>query len=56
LQLNKASRIAPNLVDVERLCSEMVKSLLLSWGADPAAVDAAHTVALEHVGRPGGPS
>ncbi len=51
LQLRKQTRIAPGLLDLEHLSSLAVRTLLLGWGAEEAAVDAA----LEEA-RGGGPS
>lgn len=42
LQLQKQARIAPEIIDVDRLSTQAVRTLLLGWGADARAVDAAH--------------
>lgn len=46
LQMHKQARVAPHLIDVERLSAAVVRALLMGWGADGAAVDAAHDEAL----------
>jgi hypothetical protein len=51
LLLRKQARVAPGLLDLDRLSTVAVRTLLLGWGADPAAVDAAFEEA-----RSGGPS
>ncbi len=51
LLLRKQSRVAPDLLDLDRLSTLATRTLLLGWGADSAAVDAA----LEEA-RSGGPS
>ncbi len=53
LQMHKQARIAPDLIDVDRLASRAIRTLLIGWGADPASVDAANDRALALIGRPG---
>lgn len=43
LQTRKLSRVAPELLDTERLAGELTRSLLRGWGAQPGALDAALT-------------
>jgi AcrR family transcriptional regulator len=51
VQLRKQARIAPALLDIDRLSAATVRTLLLGWGADPVAVTTAYEEA-----RSGGPS
>jgi len=41
LLLHKQARFAPEILDVDRLVTRGTRSLLLGWGANPRAVDAA---------------
>lgn len=50
LQLAKQSRIAPDVLDIERLAMRGTRALLLGWGAKPKTVDAA----LERAANLGG--
>jgi len=58
VQLRKQARVAPALLDLVRLSVSVVRTLLVGWGAEAAAVDAAYeeVVALGLAGRSGGPS
>ncbi|MCB9593338.1 MAG: TetR/AcrR family transcriptional regulator [Sandaracinaceae bacterium] len=42
LQMHKQARIAPNVIDVDRLATAALRTLLIGWGADPERVDLAH--------------
>lgn len=44
LPVAKVSNLAPELLDTGALVSELVRSLLVGWGADPAAVKQAATL------------
>ncbi len=57
LQLHKQSRLAPEVLDVERLAVRGTRALLCGWGAQEAAVEAAMNVAApvarsRHFGEP----
>ncbi|MBW2461828.1 MAG: TetR/AcrR family transcriptional regulator [Deltaproteobacteria bacterium] len=39
VQLRKQARVAPELLDLDRLVAMVVRTLLLGWGADEVAVD-----------------
>lgn len=41
LQMNKQARVAPALLDVDRLVMQGTRSLLVGWGGEPKKVDAA---------------
>jgi AcrR family transcriptional regulator len=41
LQLQKQARIAPAIIDVDRLITQAVRTLLCGWGADARALDRA---------------
>lgn len=41
LQTRKLARVAPEILDADRLARELVQSLLLGWGATHEALDAA---------------
>lgn len=41
LMLHKQTRLAPDVLDLDRLATNGVRSLLLGWGAKPRTVDAA---------------
>lgn len=41
LQLRKQERLARGTINVDRLCAEILRTLLLGWGADAAVLDAA---------------
>ncbi len=58
LQLRKQARIAPELIDVERLSLHAVRTLLRGWGAEPRALDSAleSVVALDLTASAGGAS
>ena len=53
LQMHKQARIAPSLIDVDRLGTATLRTLLVGWGADAAAIDAAHERALALLAQPG---
>jgi hypothetical protein len=42
LQVGRLSRIAPELLDGERLAAALLNDILLGWGAAPAALAKAH--------------
>jgi AcrR family transcriptional regulator len=54
LQLRKQARIAPQLIDVDRLSAHAVRTLLVGWGADAGALET--MVAPARTGRRGGSS
>ena len=58
LQLRKQARMAPQILDVDRLSARAVRALLMGWGADASTVDAAFdkVLALGPTVRAGGPS
>jgi len=41
VQLRKQARVAPELLDLDRMVAAVVRTLLLGWGADEGAVDRA---------------
>ena len=41
LQLHKQARLAPQILDLDRLTTRGARSLLIGWGAKPRTVDAA---------------
>ena len=53
LQMHKQARVAPELIDVDRLATRAIRTLLIGWGADAASVDAANAAALARLAPPG---
>jgi AcrR family transcriptional regulator len=54
LLLRKQARMAPELIDVDRLITEAVRALLCGWGADSDAVDKARRKVIARERRAGG--